>query len=171
MNSPTNERNSKMKFWNLRALKHTDSCPLSEDGFTLVEMLIVVAIIGGIMTLIGGNVFRQFSKARVDTTKIQMKQLGVALDDYRRECGFYPLSDQGLEALVKKPESGRECTNYDPEGYLKEKKLPKDAWGTAFLYKSDDGSKYTIISLGADKTEGGADVNKDISTDDVSESK
>ena len=98
----------------------------NQSGFTLTEMLIVVAIIALISTFVVGNVMGKYSKAKVDTTKIQIKNLGVILDDFRRECGFYPTNDQGLEALLHKPSSGRECKNYDPEGYIKGKSIPKD---------------------------------------------
>jgi len=136
-----------------------------EAGFTLTEMLIVIALIGGIMTLVGGNIIGKFNAAKVDSTKIQMKQLGVILDDFNRVCGFYPTTDQGLDALIKAP-SGRECKNYDPAGFVKGGKLPKDAWGNDFLYQSD-GGKYKVISLGADNKPGGDGNNKDIDSDEI----
>ena len=136
-----------------------------ERGFTLTELLIVVAIIGLLATFVGGNVMRKFARAKVDSTKIQIKNLGVVLDDFRRECGFYPSAEQTLDALLKKPTSGRECKNYDMEGYLKQKSIPKDAWGNEFLYESD-GNKYVLRSLGSDNKEGGEDTDKDISSED-----
>ncbi len=65
---------------------------ISNHGFTLTEMLIVIAIIGVVMTLVASNVSSKFARAKVDATKIQIKQLGVILDDFKRECGFYPTS-------------------------------------------------------------------------------
>ena len=135
------------------------------DGFSLIEMLIVIALIGLLGTMVAGNVIGKFSKAKVDTTKAQIRQLGVILDDFRRECGFYPMSDQGLEALMKKP-GGRECKNYDPEGYIKGSKLPTDGFGVNFEYESD-GSKYTIKSLGNDGVAGGEGLDADISSNDL----
>ena len=70
-------------------------------GFTLTEMLIVIALIGLIMTFVSGNIIGKFNSAKVDSTKIQMKQLGVILDDFNRVCGFYPTTAQGLDALIK----------------------------------------------------------------------
>ena len=137
----------------------------NEEGFTLVEMLIVIALIGMIGTFVVSNLSSKFVRAKVDATKIQIKQLGVILDDFKRECGFYPTTDQGLDALINKP-AGRECKNYDPEGYLKGKKLPKDGFGNDFIYESD-GNKYMLKSLGNDGKEGGEGVDKDISSDDV----
>ena len=136
-------------------------------GFTLTEMLVVIAIIGVLGTIVTQNLMGKLARAKVDTTKNQMRQVGVILDDYKRECGFYPTTpDQGLEALLAKPTAGRECKNYDPDGYIKGKKLPKDGWGNDFNYESD-GNKYALKSLGADGKEGGDDVNKDITSDDI----
>jgi general secretion pathway protein G len=138
----------------------------SEEGFSLIEMLIVIALIGLLGTLVAGNVIGKFNRAKVDTTKAQMRQLGVILDDFRRECGFYPTTDQGLDALIQKPASGRECRNYDPEGYIKGGKLPKDGFGNDFVYESD-GNRYKMISLGNDGQAGGSDLDADISSDDL----
>jgi general secretion pathway protein G len=135
------------------------------DGFTLLELMIVIAVIGLIATLVATNVSRRFDEAKVSATKVQVKQLGVVLDDFRRLCNFYPTTDQGLQALVEKPTVGRDCKNYDPEGFLKDKKVPKDAWDNDFIYESD-GNKYVIRSLGADGAPGGDGFNKDISSDD-----
>jgi general secretion pathway protein G len=134
-------------------------------GFTLTEMLIVIALIALVGTFVTGNVMSRFQRAKVDATKIQMKNLGVVLDDYKRECGNYPTTDQGLDALVNKPASGPDCKNYDPEGYVKGKKVPKDGWDRDFLYESD-GNKYLITSLGNDGKAGGEALDKDITSDD-----
>lgn len=138
----------------------------NEEGFTLTELLIVVAIIGMIATFVGQNVISKFGRAKVDGTKINMRNIGNALDDFKRECGFYPLTDQGLEALLTKPTGGRECKNYDPEGYIKGKKLPLDGWNNPFVYESD-GNKYVLKSLGADGKEGGTGNDADISSEDL----
>ena len=95
---------------------------LGQAGFTLMEMLIVIALIGLMGSFVAVKVMDRFDKAKVDSTKIQMKQLGVILEDFRRVCGFYPTTDQGLDALVKSC-TGRPCPNYEPEGFVK--KLPK----------------------------------------------
>lgn len=137
-----------------------------ERGFTLTELLIVVALIGIIMTFAATQIMGKFNKAKVDSTKIQMKNLGNILDQFRIDCGFYPSSEQGLEALISKPTGGRECKNYDEAGYVKGKKKPKDGWGNDFLYESD-GSKYVLRSLGDDAVEGGAGLGADISSEDI----
>ncbi len=138
----------------------------SEAGFTLTELLIVVAIIGMIGTFVAQNVISKFGKAKVDSTKIQMRNLGTVLDDFKRECGFYPTTDQKLDALITKPTTGRDCKNYDPEGYIKGKKIPKDGWDNEFVYESD-GNKYTLKSLGQDEAEGGTGNAADISSDEL----
>jgi general secretion pathway protein G len=138
----------------------------SEAGFTLTELLIVIALIAMIGTFAVTQVMSRFDKAKIDSTKIQIRQMGVILDDFRRECGFYPLTDQGLEALVKKPTGGRECKNYSPDGYIGSGKVPKDGFDNDFLYESD-GNKYIIKSLGNDAKEGGEGTDKDITNNDL----
>lgn len=139
---------------------------LGQAGFTLTEMLIVVALIGILMTIVVGNISGKFNKAKVDTTKIKMRQLAVVLDDFKRDCNFYPTTDQGLDALINKPSGGRDCKNYNPEGYLKGKTAPKDGWDNDFTYESD-GSKFVLRSLGNDGKEGGDGNDKDISSDEL----
>ena len=137
----------------------------AEAGFTLIEMLIVIALIGMLMAMVGTQVIRRFDESKVSSTKIQIRNLGLALDDFRRVCGFYPTTDQGLDALIKAP-TGRECKGYDTEGFVRGGKIPKDAWNDDFIYTSD-GSKYVIKSLGSDNAEGGEGFAKDISSDDL----
>jgi general secretion pathway protein G len=134
-------------------------------GFTLTEMLVVIALIALIGTFATSQIINRFQQAKVEATKIQIRQLGSILDTFKLQCGFYPTQDQGLDALVHKPTGGRECKNYDPEGYIKEGKVPKDAWDNDFLYFSD-GNTYEIRSLGSDGKEGGEGFDKDISSKD-----
>jgi len=144
---------------NKRILRFQNS--LDEKGFTLIEMMIVVAIIAMIAGFVGTSVIRRFEEAKGNATKIQIKQLTLVLDDFRRVCGFYPSTEQGLDALVKAPTAGRQCKHYDPEGFIK--KIPQDAWNQDYLYESD-GNKYLITSLGPD---GKADSPKKISSDNL----
>ncbi len=151
----------------LKALRvRTASLALDQQGFTLTEMLIVIALIALVGTFVTTNVISRYNRAKVDATKTQIRQLGVILDDFRRECGFYPSTEQGMDALVQKPTAGRECKNYDPEGYIKGKKVPKDAWSNDFIYTSD-GNKYEIKSLGSDGKEGGEGIEKDLSSNEL----
>lgn len=137
-----------------------------EKGFTLTEMLIVVAIIALLGTFLTRSLMGKLDRAKVDTAKTQIRSLGTQLDQFKMDCGFYPLSDQGLEALLTKPTGGRECKNYDPNGYLGQKRVPNDPWNNPYAYESD-GSKYVIKSLGADGKEGGEANNADISSEEL----
>jgi general secretion pathway protein G len=123
----------------------------AEAGFTLIEMMIVLAIIALVMGFVGTKVIKRFEEAKINATKIQIKQILVILDDFKRVCSFYPTTEQGLDALVHAPVGGRQCKNYDPEGFLK--KVPQDAWNNDFVYISD-GNKDEIKSLGPEGKEG-----------------
>jgi general secretion pathway protein G len=90
-----------------------------------------------------------------------MKNISNTLKQYKLDCGQYPNTNQGLDALVTKPASEPGCKNYAPNGYLDKKSAPKDAWDMDYLYTSD-GSAFEIKSLGEDKKEGGADYKADI---------
>jgi len=140
----------------------------TKSGFSLIEMLIVIALMALVGTFVATNVMRKFDLAKVDAARIQIKQLGVILDDFRRVCGFYPTTEQGLDALIKAP-AGRECKNYDPEGFIKDKKVPKDPWNNDFIYESD-GTKYVLKSLGRDGKVSGSDTDSDISSDESTSS-
>jgi len=134
-----------------------------QKGFTLLEVMVVLAIIGGMMALVANNIMGSASEARVKTTKSQIKLIEGALDMYKLHNFTYPTTEQGLEALVKKPSSSPEPKNYQAGGYLKGSKVPTDSWGNEFLYFMDKG-QYEIVSLGADGQEGGEGDNADISS-------
>jgi general secretion pathway protein G len=138
---------------------------LNQAGFSLIELMIVIGILGLLIGLVGPKLIANFDKAKVDTTKVQMKQIGTTLKTYRLDCGQYPTSDQGLDALVAKSAAGPECKNYNPKGYL-DKKVPKDAWDQDFLYTSD-GNTFEIKSTGSDRKVGGADFDADIAVSDA----
>lgn len=150
--------------FNRPVLKKTSgSFVRNENGMTLIEIMIVIAIIAGLMAVLGGNVMSAFNRSKVANTKVSMQQIKKALDQYNLNCGSYPSTDQGLMALVKDP--GKDaCPNWG-EPYLKEKEL-KDQWNRVFLYESD-GQKVTLRSLGADGKDGGESYNADISSDDL----
>lgn len=133
-------------------------------GFTLIEVLVVVVIMGLLIGLIGPNVIGQVDKARVTTAKADMATLASALDMYKLDNHFYPTTDQGLEALIAKPSGTPEPKNWNPSGYLKGKTLPQDPWGGEFLYFSPgEDAPFDLISLGADGVDGGEDYSADIS--------
>jgi general secretion pathway protein G len=137
----------------------------SQSGFSLIELMIVVAILGLLIGIVGPKVMGSFDKAKVETTRVNMKNLSSTLKQFRLDCGSYPTTEQGIEALITKPTAGAECKNYAPGGYLDKKTVPKDAWDKEYIYTSD-GNTFEIKSLGADKVEGGVDYNADISLTD-----
>lgn len=133
----------------------------NQKGFTLIEILVVVAIIAllaGIIVpkLMGRQEEAQRTKAAADIRNIQ-----TALDLYKLDNGFYPSTEQGLEALVKRPETGRIPERWKEGGYLN--KAPKDPWGKAYVYLSPGThGDYDLLSYGADGELGGEGKGADI---------
>ncbi len=135
---------------------------LNQAGMTLIEIMIVIAIVGGLMAVLGKNVVGFLDKSRVSNAKIQIKEISKALDMYYADCGSFPTTEQGLAALTQSP--GDTCPNWGPEPYRK--KEDRDPWGGAFLYESDS-STYVVRSLGKGGKEGGDKFEKDISSEDI----
>jgi general secretion pathway protein G len=125
--------------------------------------MVVVVIIGMLAGLIGANVFRQSEAAKVTAAKVQIKNFDQALQLFHLNNGFFPITEQGLRALVEKPTIRPEPMNYQKGGYLTAKSVPKDPWGNDFIYICPgEIGEYDIISLGADGREGGTDTAADI---------
>lgn len=122
-------------------------------GFTLIEIMVVVLIIAGLASLVGVKVIGQLCRSRAETTKVQMKNLEAGLKLFKIDNGFYPETQQGLEALIVAPSVGREIKKFPTGGYLEEQDVPKDGWSNDFQYigpdQSGDGS-YQILSPGDD---------------------
>jgi general secretion pathway protein G len=130
-----------------------------EGGFTLVEMLVVITIIGLIMGLVGPRVLNYLTESRVKAATIQMQSLAGALDLYYLDLGRYPTSAQSLTALIQKP-SGAAAWNGP---YLKGGAVPNDPWGNAYIYRSpSEHGSYEIMSLGSDGQAGGTGTAADI---------
>ena len=124
-----------------------------QAGFTLVELLVVMVILGLLASLVLPNFFGQAEKAREKTTRVQIATLAAALDAFALDVGRYPSSSEGLDALVDAP-SGVE--QWDGP-YLK-KTVPKDAWGNTYEYKAPEtASDYEVLSAGADQRMGSED--------------
>ncbi|MEO5667544.1 MAG: type II secretion system major pseudopilin GspG [Bdellovibrionota bacterium] len=139
----------------------------NNKGFTIIEILLVMVLIGLVASFLGRKIFSGFAKGQVNAAKLSIKRVEGDLDYFRLDCNFYPYSEQGLAALAAQPTSGRACPSYNPAGYMGGKKtVPKDPWGKEFLYTCEDGLNYEIKSLGADGLEGGEGDNKDISSKD-----
>jgi len=135
-----------------------------ERAFTLIEIMVVVVIIGMLMALVGVRVFQRMERAKRKIAVAQIRNLMTALEQYRLDNGIYPTTEQGLEALVKKPTIPPIPKNYPPGGYLKSKKIPLDPWGNPYMYFSPglNGEDYTIESYGADGMDGGEGPAADI---------
>jgi len=135
-----------------------------EGAFTLIEIMAVVLIMGFLAGIVGVAVVAQIEKARVTTAKTQIKQLEAALTFYQMENGFFPSTDQGLEALVEKPTSGRVPHSYREGGYLQGRVVPLDPWQYPYQYESPGriNRDYDIWSLGADAAPGGTESDADI---------
>jgi general secretion pathway protein G len=138
----------------------------SQAGMSLMEILIALTLLGIAGTFVATAVFDRLQEGRVESAKIQIQRLGEILKDYRRKCGTYPSTDQGLDALVSKPSTGKDCKRYPPNGFIEDGKIPVDPWDTEFIYEST-GRKYTIISLGADGEDGGEGYDADLNSDDL----
>jgi len=136
-----------------------------QSGFTLIEIMVVLAILAGLVAMVAPNIIGEAGAARVKTAKAEMANIGQALDMYRLDNFSYPSTSQGLEALVSKPSGTPEPKNYKSGGYMK--KLPTDPWGNAYLYLSKKSNDFEIISFGADGEEGGEDDGADLSSKDL----
>jgi general secretion pathway protein G len=140
----------------------------AQRGFTLVEMLVVITIIGLIMGLIGPRVLNYLSESKVKAAKIQLQSFGSALDLFYLDSGRFPSTAEGLAALVQRT-PGIAAWNGP---YLKGGSVPKDPWSNAYVYRSPgDRGPYDIMSYGADGHEGGSGVAADISTDNMTSAK
>ena len=129
-----------------------------QGGFTLVEILIVVFIIGLLAALVGPQLFKRVGGAKQKMARTQIEVLGTALDTYRLDIGQYPTSEQGLAALVIQP---GDVSAWDGP-YLR-KDVPKDPWGNDYIYNSPgEHGEYDLLSLGADRAEGGEGENGDV---------
>ncbi|SEM42411.1 type II secretion system protein G (GspG) [Sphingomonas gellani] len=133
-----------------------------EDGFTLVELMVVIVIIGLLATIVALNVLPSGDKARAVRAKADISTIEGGLEMYRLQNGAYPTTTQGLEALIRAPQ-GINSASYQPGGYLKGGKVPTDPWGRAYLYASPGKhGEVDVWSLGADGKDGGDGADADI---------
>jgi general secretion pathway protein G len=134
------------------------------SGFTLVEILVVVFIIGLLATIVGVSVGGQSDKAKVVAAKANLKEIESALHLYKLDNGFYPTSSEGLAALIERPSTARK---WNEDGYLNQSSIPQDPWGYPYVYMSD-GRRYSLKSLGDDGEVGGDGFAADIDSRDLS---
>jgi len=134
---------------------------ITDQGFTLVEMLVVITIIALIMALVGPRVLNFLGESKVKAAKIQIQSLASALDLYALDAGQYPSSSEGLEALMRRPGGATAWSG----PYLKGDVVPKDPWGKPYIYRSPgQHGAYDILSYGSDGQEGGTGAAADITS-------
>jgi general secretion pathway protein G len=131
------------------------------SGFTLIEVLVVVVILGILAAVVVPRLMDRPDEARVTRAKQDIQAISTALNLYRLDNFVYPSTQQGLEALVRKPSGQPEAPNWRQGGYLD--RLPKDPWGREYLYLYPGSrGEFDVYSLGADGQPGGSGVNAEI---------
>jgi general secretion pathway protein G len=131
-----------------------------KSGFSLIELMIVIIILGLLASLVMPNIMGKGEEAKQKLVCVQMKNVGETLKMFKLDNGMYPTTEEGLDALAKNPDPER-YTNYSRSGYFEKGKLPLDSWQNPFVYlTTDDG--FDLVSLGADKKEGGEGDAADI---------
>lgn len=138
-------------------------------GFTLVEMLVVLAIIAGLVGVVTVNVVHHQVKARIDTARLQISQLRSAVRLYQMEQGRAPTEEQGLDALVARSTRPPIPDKFPADGYLEGRRIPRDPWGHPYIYLSPgrEQAPFEIISYGSDGEPGGEADAADISSLDL----
>lgn len=132
-------------------------------GFTLIEVMVVVAILALLAALVGPKILGRSDDARVADARLQIKNIETALKLYRLDNSVYPTTEQGLAALVAKPTVGAIPKSYRQEGYLDARTVPKDPWGNEYLYLSPgEHGDFDLYSFGADGVRGGEGKDADI---------
>ena len=132
-----------------------------QAGFTLIEIMVVMVIIGLLMALVGPNLIGRSEKAKSQAAAMQIERLGTVLDTFRLDVGRYPTTQEGLQVLVQRPMG---VDRWD--GPYLNKGVPKDPWDRPYIYRSpgEAGRPYDLYSLGADGAPGGTDNNRDITS-------
>ncbi len=131
----------------------------AKAGFTLLELLIVLAIIGLLASIVAPKLIGRIGKSKVVIARAQIESLSTALETYRLDTGEYPSQEQGLKALIEKPSNVQNW--HGP--YLRKRVIPNDPWGEPYIYRyPDEHGDYKLLSYGADRKEGGEGEDADI---------
>lgn len=135
----------------------------TQKGFSLIEIMVVIVIMGMLLSYVAPKVFQNVEKAQLQKVQADFSSIKTALANYRLDNFVYPTSEQGLEALVTKPSIAPEPRGWRSEGYLD--KIPSDPWQREYLYLSpgENNKPYEIYTLGADGVRGGSGQDADIS--------
>jgi general secretion pathway protein G len=138
----------------------------TRKGFTLIEIMAVIIIVGLLAALGAMNFLGQTDKAKVITTKANLKMLHNSVAQFKMDTGRYPTQEEGLSVLITQPS---DVKGYQPGGYINSTTIPKDAWGHDFVYidHPESGKPYVIVSYGADGQEGGEGFDADLYSTDA----
>lgn len=137
-----------------------------QAGFTLLELMVVAAILSLLVALVAPKILGRSDDAKVAVAKTQLRNIVSALDLYKLDNGYYPSTAQGLQALVSRPTGYPEARNWKQGGYLSS--VPQDPWGYEYLYISPSAQgEYELVTLGADGRDGGDNDAADISSRDL----
>ncbi len=137
-------------------------------GFTLIELMVVIAILALLAALVAPKIIGRSDDAKVEGTKVQIRNMETGLKLYKLDNGVYPATEQGLEALVAKPTTGTIPQKWKEGGYLENRNVPKDPWGNPYLYLAPgEHGDYDLCSQGADGAKGGEGKNADICNWDI----
>ncbi len=140
----------------------------SRAGFTLLEIIVVVFILSLLVAIVAPKIMGRTDDAKIADAKVQIKNFETALKLFKIDNGFYPATEQGLEALIEKPATGQIPNKYRDGGYLEQKKIPVDPWGNAYVYVSPGvHGDFDILSYGGDGKEGGEGKDADIKSWDM----
>ena len=136
-------------------------------GFTMVELMAVLIILGLLAAVVVKNFVGQVDRGRVITTKASLRQLHTAINQFHMESSRWPTEEEGLSVLVQQP---ADVANWPPGGYIETTEVPKDAWNHDFVFElyPETGKPFVIKSLGADGQEGGEGDNADLLSTDAS---
>ena len=162
----TNKKDARYSILDSRYVSHTsDEQRATRHGFTIIEVMAVILIIGILGSIVAVNVVGRIDKAKVTSTKANLKVLHSAVIQFKLDTGRYPTEEAGLQELVEQP---TDVTGWNTGGYLETTSLPKDAWGNEFVYQlsPDSGKPFVIISYGADGEEGGEKLDADLYSTD-----
>ena len=141
-----------------------DLATRNSKGFTLIEIMVVVFILGLLVTMVAPKIMGRTDEAKRTKAAADVRAIQQALNLYKLDNGRYPTTEQGLHSLVTKPQVGIIPARWNPEGYIE--KVQLDPWGNGYLYLSN-GDRYTLKSLGADGEEGGEGKDADLDSRDL----
>jgi len=147
-----------------KGIKKLSGIKRSFQAFTLIELMVVIVILGILAVIVVPKITKRPEEARVTKAKIEISNLEQALELYYLDNGSYPTTEQGLDALVEKPQTGDIPEKWRKGGYLSKKKVPLDPWGHPYVYISPGihNDDYDLYSLGKDGKEGGEGFDADI---------